>query len=238
MNGIKTGLFISAGRSIFVREKIFFFYWLYFAAISQLQIAAFFPFIYLLMLFLFLLFYSALVEKGICCQSCQTGFAHILHSSTAAAARVRHVCVFAHASIAPAPTLILCAPALRMAWATTKVCLPPCCQASTPWLDSLRHLCQWLSVCHQCCRTTPTQPTSSSLPACPVSQTLSLHPPQAWARRMTPSWCRSGLSWFRRKTPWSAMSQNSWFCKYDPKNTSEWEEMWGEKRSIYNTFVQ
>lgn len=75
-------------------------------------------------------------------------------------------------------------------------------------------------------------PPSSSLPACPVNQTLTLCPPQAWARRMTPSWCRSGSSWFRRKTPWSAMSRNSWFCKYDANNTSEWEEMWKKGQSI------
>lgn len=228
MNGIKTGLFISAGRSIFVQGKILFFIFLLALLCCNLSAAdcCFFSFIYLLMCFFFFLpFYPAMVEKGICCQSCQTGFTHILHSSTAAAARVCRVCVFAHASIAPTP--ILCAPALRMARATTKVCLPPRRQARTPWLDCLHHPCQWLSACHQCCPPTPTP--SSSLPACPVNQTLPLRPPQAWARRTTPSWCRSGSSWFRRKTPWSAMSQNSWFCKYDAKNTSKWEEMWGKK---------
>lgn len=156
MNGIKTGLFISAGRSIFVQGKIFFFTGFTFLQSLSCRLLLF-SFIYLFInvcfFFFPLPFYPALVEKGICCQSCQTGFTHILHSSSATAARVRRVYVFAHASLNS--TLILCVPALRMVRATTKVCLPPRRQARTPWLDCLHHPCQWLSACHQCCRPTP-----------------------------------------------------------------------------------
>lgn len=125
------------------------------------RLLLFFFYLFIDVFFFFLPFYSALVEKGICCQSCQTGFTHILHSGTAAAACVRRVCVFAHA---PAPTPILCAPALRMVQATIKVCLPPRRQARTPWLEFLHHPCQSLSACHQCCRPTPPPPFFARLP--------------------------------------------------------------------------
>lgn len=147
-------LFLLAGQYS-CRERFFFFLLaLLCCNLSAADCCFFLLFIYQCAFFFFLPFYPAPVVKGICCQSCQTGFTHILHSSTAAAVRVHCFCVFAHASVAPTP--ILCAPALRMARATTKVCLPPRRQARTPWLDCLHHPCQWLSACHQCCRPTPT----------------------------------------------------------------------------------
>lgn len=108
------------------------FYWLYFSAISQLQIPAFF-FFFLFFFMSFPAFLPALVEKGICCQSCQTG----LHKLSAAALQMlsgcacARVCVFAHASVAhplaaTTTTAILCAPASRMACEqTAPACLSP-----------------------------------------------------------------------------------------------------------------
>lgn len=222
-------LFLLAGQYS-CRE--FFFYWLYFAAISAAD-CCFFSFIYLLMFF----FSSCLStqpwwKRAFAVRAAKLG----LHTFSTAALQLLHVCavfVCLHMPLPPPPFYA------RRLWEWCK--RPSRCAfhlAVKRGHPGLSFCIIRVSRCLRVISVVVPPPHPPSLPAYPVNQTLPLRPPQAWARRTTPSWCRSGSSWFRRKTPWSAMSQNSWFCKYDAKNTSEWEEMWGKKRSIYNTSVQ
>lgn len=88
MNGIKTGLFISAGRSIFVWGKIFFLLALLCCNLSAAD-CCFFPFIYLLMFFSSCLSTLPWWKRAFAVRAAKLG----LHTFSTAALQLLRVCV-------------------------------------------------------------------------------------------------------------------------------------------------
>lgn len=164
MGSEQDSLLLLAGQYL-CRGRFFFFSWLYFSAISQLQIVVFLSF-----------FFPCLStrpgRKGSLLSELPNWVTQAFHSSTAAAVQVVRVFVCLNMLASPPPPPH--SARLPREWRRAKragVLPPRRPPVRSPWLGC------------GCVRLV----TSASCVVSAVSQTLPLRPPQAWARRTTPS---------------------------------------------------